>query len=166
MTIDSQLKWDKHIDGIVKKITSGFYAINKAKHVLNRKHLTALYYVVVYPYISYGIMLWGNTYNLYLNKVFVMQKKIIRVIMNSDYNAHSEPFFKVLEILHLSDVYTMNVVKYVFSYLKQKLPIPLMNMFTRIGNMTVYYTRQLKAHKLMMPRVRTSLVSRCIMELN
>lgn len=162
LKIDSELKWDKHIDVVSKRITSGFYAINKAKSVLNRKCLTSLYYAFVYPHLSYGISLWGNTYNVYLKKLIVLQKKIVRVIMNSEYNAHSEPLFKTLKILKVSDVYKIHVAKYVFSFLKCLLPNVLTDMFQIMGNRNVYYTRQLKTSKLKVPRIRTSLSARSL----
>jgi hypothetical protein len=61
MHIDEKLKWDEHIKTMKKKISSAFYAINKVKYVLPRKHLNTLYYSLVYPYLTYGIILWGAT---------------------------------------------------------------------------------------------------------
>ena len=80
MIIDHNLKWDKHVDVISKRVISGFYAINEAKDVLNRKHLTALYYAFVYPHLTYGITLWGNTYNIYLKKLSVIQRKLLGLL--------------------------------------------------------------------------------------
>ena len=57
--IDENLKWNEHIKVIKQKISRSFFAINKAKHVLNKKHLVTLYYSLVYPYQTYGISLWG-----------------------------------------------------------------------------------------------------------
>jgi len=162
MIIDDQLKWNKHIDVASKRISSAFYAINSAKHVLNRKYLKTLYYALVYPHIIYGITLWGNTYNVHLNKIIILQKKIVRVITNSEYNTHSEPLFKMLQILKITDIYQLQVVKFVFSYINHCLPILLMDTFTTIGNPELHYTRQVKAFKLKLPKARTTVSTRCI----
>jgi len=73
--IDNQLKWNEHIHIVKQKMWNSIYAINRAKHLLNTKHLSTLYYSVVYPYLLYGITLWGATYDVYLSKLIVMQKK-------------------------------------------------------------------------------------------
>ena len=65
--IDEKLKWDEHIYNMNKKISKSFFAIRKARHVLSRKHLTTLYYSLVYPYLAYGVTLWGSTYPTHLS---------------------------------------------------------------------------------------------------
>ena len=47
---------------------------------MDRHHLKTLYYSLVYPYLLYGITLWGADYHTYLSKLVIMQKKIIRII--------------------------------------------------------------------------------------
>ena len=61
--IDEKLKWDEHIKTVKQKINISFFAINRAKHFLKRKNLVTLYYSLVYPYLTYGITLWGATYD-------------------------------------------------------------------------------------------------------
>jgi len=105
-------------------LTSAFYVIDRAKHSLNRKYLIQLYYLLVYPHLLYGIVLWGNTYNIYLNKLIVLQKKIIRTITGFLFNAHTEPLFKII------DIYKLQIAKCVHSYVINVLPLSLMDIFT------------------------------------
>ena len=69
LLIDGNLKWDEHIQYIKNKISGSFHAINKVKYVIPRKHLTTLYYSLVYPYLTYGIILWGATYHVHMSKI-------------------------------------------------------------------------------------------------
>ena len=80
LLIDENLKWDEHIQYIKNKISGSFHAINKVKYVIPRKHLTTFYYSLVYPYLTYGIILWGATYHVHMSKLIIAQKKIIRTI--------------------------------------------------------------------------------------
>ena len=59
--IDEYLQWNHHISHCAKKISSGLYAINSAKHTLSNENLKILYYSLIHPYLLYGITLWGNT---------------------------------------------------------------------------------------------------------
>jgi hypothetical protein len=160
VVIDDQLKWDRHIEIISKRLSSAFYAITKTKHVLNKTHLITLYNALVYPHLLYGITLWGNTYNVYLNKLNVLQTKLRRVMANTEYHAHTEPLFKSPILLKLSDIYKLQIAKYTFSSINNKLPEILRDVFTPLGNRVLHNTRQAKTYKLKLPRERTVVSSR------
>ena len=62
--------------------------MRKVKHILTRNHLLTLYYSLVYPYIDYGITLSGTSHKTHTNRIFIMQKKAIRIIAGAKYNAN------------------------------------------------------------------------------
>ena len=57
---DEKFTWEYHIRYCREKHLQGTFAINTSKHILSEKHLKILYYSLVYPYLHYGILLWGN----------------------------------------------------------------------------------------------------------
>ena len=59
-----------------KKIKRNIGAISKLRHFVNIDVLINLYYASIYPYLTYGILAWGNTYSSTFNPLFVIQKKI------------------------------------------------------------------------------------------
>ena len=110
--IDDKLKWNIHIDQVESHISSSLFAINKIKHFAPKRIMKTLYYLMVYPYLIYGITLWGATYKSSVNKLIVMQKKVIRAMVSAKYNAHTDDLFNELGILKLDYVYKLNVGKY------------------------------------------------------
>ncbi len=64
--INDGLKWNKHVEHCRKKITSGLYAMNAAKHTLTSNNLCILYNSLILPYLNFGTILWGNTYQKYM----------------------------------------------------------------------------------------------------
>ena len=60
--IDDHLEWDIHINHCKSKVSSGIHAMNMAKNILSGKHLRIIYNSLVHPYLSYGNLLWGNSY--------------------------------------------------------------------------------------------------------
>ena len=44
-------------------------------------------------------MLWANTDSTWLNKARILQKKVIRIITQSHYLAHTDPLFSKLKLL-------------------------------------------------------------------
>ena len=61
------------------------------KHILPQKTLRTLYETLVQPHLDYGITFWGGAHQSHVNKLIVLQKKIIRSITNSKYNEHTDP---------------------------------------------------------------------------
>ena len=65
-----------------------------------------LYYNLVYPYLIYCNVVWGGTYTANLNPLILLQKKIIRIISNEGYLAHTDPLFREQKILKIVDIHT------------------------------------------------------------
>ena len=97
-----------------------------------------LYNSLVLPNLTYGILTWGNN----TNRLFKQQKKAVRIITNSKYNAHSEPLFKDLEYLKIADIYKLGILKFYFKYMKNQLPCKLQNIpFQKRSDIHSYNTR-------------------------
>ena len=75
LLLDQHLCWDQHIQYCAKKISSGLYALNSAKNILNSCHLRMLCHTMVNPYLLYGNILWGGAYQKYTKRLNIMQKK-------------------------------------------------------------------------------------------
>ena len=81
--IDENLDLIEHIDFVKKKISGGIYALNSSKNFLSSANMRTLYYSLVHPYLLYGIILWGSAYKKYTHKLYVLQKKALRVMYNT-----------------------------------------------------------------------------------
>ena len=73
------------------------------------------------PLISYNIIVWGGTYDTHLNSIIVQQKKILRLLANSDRLAHTTPLFHQYKILKIVDVYRYFISIYTFKARKSGL---------------------------------------------
>jgi hypothetical protein len=107
--LDSNLRFSNHIQHICLKLakTSGIlYRISK---LVPQNLLINLYYSLVYPYLIYGILIWGNASENNLSPLIILQKKIVRTITNSDFLAHTSPLFYQTKILRVKDVYRLNL---------------------------------------------------------
>ncbi len=60
LTIDQHLEWGEHINICKTKLVGGIYVINKLNNTLSRPLLKTIYYSMVHPYLSYGVLLWGS----------------------------------------------------------------------------------------------------------
>ena len=67
--------------------------MKKASRVLLRDTLLQLYYIFVYPYNVYCNIIWGSAAKTNLSKIFILQKKIIRIMHNLGVREHTQSFF-------------------------------------------------------------------------
>ena len=107
VVIDCLLNWRDHVSHVSKKIKRNIGAISKVRHFVNLKILKSLYYALVYPYLTYCLITWGNTYHTTLNP-------IVRLITFSDYNDHTNPLFLKLKIIKMYDL--VHLVTAMFMY--------------------------------------------------
>ncbi len=134
--IDDKLTWSEHIAYTKSKLSRSLYAMNRTKHIVPMRHTKTLYDSLFHSYITYGIVLWGSTYSSYLQQIRICQKKAMRCIHRSAYNAHTDPLFCDSKILKFDDLYKLEVGKFVYDALHEMLPKPLLRVF--VPNVTVH----------------------------
>ena len=71
------------------------------KKILPLNILRLIYNCLVLLHLNYGILAWGRQ----TKQLDIIHKKAIRMLTDSKYNAHTEPLFKMMELLKLSDIY-------------------------------------------------------------
>lgn len=103
---------------ISSKISKSIGIFNRLRHCVPHKVLLDLYYALVYPYFLYGNIVWGGTNVQHLRPLQLLQKKIIRLITNSSYLAHTSPLFKQTNVLKLTDLHNYLLCLHMFT-LKQ-----------------------------------------------
>ena len=107
--IDSHLNWKSQVTYIVKKINGSIGIISKLRYYLNGNTLINLYNALIYPFLIYGIIIWGNTYPTTTHSLLVLQKKATRIMTFSQLDArHSSPLFRELFTLEFPDLVTFH----------------------------------------------------------
>ena len=101
----------------------------KARKKLNKGALISLYYSFAYPYFIYCKHVWGNTYPSNLERMVLMQKRLVRVITCSHYRAHTEPLMLANRLLSLQDINLYIIGIFMYNYVTQKLPHIFENYF-------------------------------------
>ena len=115
--------------------------LSKIRYYVNRKILHQLYYSIIYPFLTYGLSIWGNTYSSTLKPLITLQKRAIRTITFSKPDEHSEPLFKELEILKLTDLVTLHNALLMYHYYYNLLPSSFENFFQSVASVHSYNTR-------------------------
>ena len=99
--------------------------------------------------------MWGSTYQCNLNRIIVLQKKIIRIISKVSFDAHTGVLFKEQEILKFSDIYLYQIGKFMYVFKRSLLPNYFRDMFTLASQIHSYNTRN--SNLFYIPYCRTNL---------
>ena len=137
LPIDETLSWKPHINKIANKLSRIVGLLKKVRNFLPSKALLQIYNSLFLPHLNYSILAWG-----YLcDRITKLQKQAIRTICFTTFNAHTEPLFKQLNILKLSDIMLTRSLKFYYRYSKNELPGYFKQMFSPILATHPYATR-------------------------
>ena len=92
--IDRNLKWHEHIMSCRANFIY-LYALNSSKTCLTEQCSLMLYISLVLPILPYGILLWGSAGKRLSNRLWVMQRKAVRMITKSQYNASTDLYLLI-----------------------------------------------------------------------
>ena len=118
ITLDENVTWKPHISILSNKISKYSGILNRLKHYLPLHIMRMLYCSLVNSHLLYGILVWGYE----CHRLEKIQKRIIRIITVSKYNAHTEPLLKALDLLKLKDMLNLSSLKFYFRYQHDNSP--------------------------------------------
>ena len=108
LAIDETLSWNQHIEQVLNKMCNACYALMNIKRIVQIDMLRVTYFAHIHSVISYGIIFWGSS--SHASKVFILQKKIIRIITNTRPRDSCREVFKSMAIMTLYSQYIYSLV--------------------------------------------------------
>ena len=127
--VDNNLMWSDHIKHITKKISSNIWLLSKIKHFLSQAHRIQFYKSYVQPHIDFCNIVWGSTRESNKLKIFRLQKRACRVIL--DYNVEdSHEALNSLKILSLYDRLLLRKAKFMYKVYNDLTPQYISENFT------------------------------------
>ena len=148
VNVDNNLTWKPHINHIVTKISKGVGILIDLSKELQKNILTLIYKTLILPYFTYCCITWGFTY---INKLFNIQKKAIRIITHSPTWYRSSPLFKQLQFLNIYQIIKLQATFFMSDLLNNTFPNTFEHKFLPTNNYHSYKTRNnlsLRAHFL------------------
>ena len=138
LTINENLDWSSHCNKIAYKTSRTLAIMNRLKHELPSAMVKLMYDVLIISHFQYCITSWG--YSCY--RLFKHQKRAIRIVTLSKYNAHADPVFKSNKLLKIEDIFEIQCLKLYYRYQKVILPKFLLDMFIENRDVHSHNTRQ------------------------
>ena len=91
--VHKNVTWKYHIDNITAKISKTIGLISKRRHSIPRHILLYIYQTLIHLHLNYGIAAWDQASKTSLNKILILQKKVLRMMYFTCIGEHAIPLF-------------------------------------------------------------------------
>jgi len=111
--VDNKFTWKNHIEHVCTKLTANIYLLRRLSDYLPTEILKSIYFGVIYPYLSYGPLLWGSACGSNVKRVFVLQQMAIRTVVKLNRKHSCKDLFKHHNILTLYAMFVYQIINLV-----------------------------------------------------
>ena len=115
--LNSRLTWNTHVEEISKKISRTIGVLKKLQLTMPKNILLSIYNALILPQINYCLLCWGYD----SSAIFLLQKKAIRIISGGNIKSHTEPIFKLYNLLKIADIYKSKLLILYYKILSSHL---------------------------------------------
>ena len=116
--IDEKLTMQNHVEMVTNKLSKLTEILNKLKFIYPQNIIITIYNSLFVSYINYGSLVRGTN----INRIFKMQKRVIRIITHSHYITHTEPLLKKLKLLKVKHMFSLKILKFIHKLEHNELP--------------------------------------------
>ena len=110
------MTWQPQITYVCNKIRSKLPYFHHLKHTVDSNTLLTLYNAFIYPTLIYCLESWGSATKTKLNRIHLLQKKIIRIIHKKPRLEHTAALFKASNVLNITNLYKYCMLIESFKY--------------------------------------------------
>ena len=122
LIIDEKLKFDKHIDDIIKNLKKIRPFLYKIRNILNNSERKIIYYALIYSKITYAIEAYSNTSWANLKPLEKMHKRLIKILYNMKLRTETKHVYEYTELLDVRHVIIFKMTQVGYSWAHNKLP--------------------------------------------
>ena len=152
--LDDKLSWNRHIDKVAKKVTSGIGAIRKIRDCVDRDTLISIYNALINPHFDYCSEVWDTLGVGLSNRLQKLQNRAARVIMNFGNDISGPEAIKALGWETLETRRAKSKAKTMYKVLNNLAPSSLAELFEQKRNITQYDLRG-SSTSLQLPQPKT-----------
>ena len=106
----------------------------RTKHLLTKTCLKYFYFAFIHSYLNYCNIGWASTYHSTLKKVYIVQKKSARLILDMQRYTEARPLLKSLSILNVYQLNILQILIFMFKHKNNMLPDVFKSLFSAINH--------------------------------
>ena len=157
--IDKNLTWKDHINTVSIKLNKANAMLSKIRHYVDRKTLKLIYHAIFESHLYYASLVWAQNSSS-IKRLYILQKKALRLMYFLKRNSHTGPLFNDSGILKLFDKISLGNCLFISSCINKTTPRVFHNWFTLIHESHRHDTRLSEIGCLVIPNHKTKIYGR------
>ena len=117
--IDSKLNCKNHDNATATRLNRENAMLYKVRDFVNANILKSIYYALFESHINYACLKWGHNIST-INRLYLLQKKTLKIINFKEHNAHSSPLFHYFKINKIADKVEIENCLFINKYTSNK----------------------------------------------
>lgn len=110
--IDANLDWSVQVNVVCQKLNKICYSMRVISKYLNETSMRNIYFANFESVARFGIIFWGS--NKDINNVFIIQKRVIRLMYDMKYTESCKGIFKSKNICTIIAIYIYECLLFMF----------------------------------------------------
>lgn len=151
--LDPCMKWTKHVNTVISKLSRVTACIRRIKPYLSRKNLIDLYHTMFIPHLDYCSIIWGNTTKCNIMRLQRAQNRYARMILNVDRYTSTTLLLRTLNWQSVQQRIKFNHCVMMFKLINNRVPNYLKKLISH--RPICYSTRYAANSPLFVPTPRT-----------
>lgn len=111
--LDCHLRWDQHINMLVKRIRRYIYPFLSLRNFMPLKLLKQVYYALTQSVLEYGIIAFGRADQSTIQNLKVIQNLILKILYKKKKRFSTKRLYEELDVLNIENLFKKNVCMYV-----------------------------------------------------
>ena len=121
IVIEDNLSWREHIEQTSNKIAKNIGVLFKISYRLPNRIIKMLYYAIIYPYLLYGLALWGNSPVSHLNLIRKTQNSYLRLLFHLNKHDNISHYYDISGLLNINQLYIFKILLLSFYLITLKI---------------------------------------------
>ena len=152
VSLDETLSWNSHVNRLCLTLSKRIGLIRRLRQFIPKQNRIVLYYGLIQSSLDYCIIVWGNTTECNIDKVFTLQKRLLRVLFELPYDFPSADLFNMFEVMSVRQRIFYFLAISAFNCFSQTAPRYLSDLFILNRNVNSYMTRSTALLNCYVPR--------------
>lgn len=141
VTIDNQLKFNKHIDVIVKKIAKKIGFLARIGQNLSCWSRTLIYHTIIQPHFDYCSSILFMTGETQIQRLQLLQNRSMRVILQCNKYTPIVQMFDILKFTSVRNRITIQLLIFIYKILNNLMPLYFQDFLICNNEIHNYATR-------------------------
>ena len=122
ITLDETLNWSEHVSILCESLLKYFGIFNHIRYKVTPKIARQIYYAFIYSRIQYGIEVYSSCSEMHINRLHVIQNKILKLILKLDRLTATNILHKEINVLKVTHIGESSVLGFVNKVLCSQWP--------------------------------------------